>query len=201
MDEKLHVKEKMIQVTIELIQESHGAVSEVTSRKIAARAGVGLGLINYHFGSKEELIRISVQRIIDQIVTCFKPNKRVYSTEPKLADQERLTDWAKQVFDFLFDHSAISAISILGDMQNYHANCNSVNTQKGFRLAIQNDFNEEKKRILVFMLTSAMQIAFLQGESAKEILGYNLKLKEERDHYIELMTELLFKGANAWREE
>lgn len=201
MDENTYLKETIIRATTELIQENNGAVNEITSRKIAARAGVGLGLINYYFVSKDRLLRICVQRIINGVVTCFQPNERVYSTEPELADQKRLADWAKCVFDFLFEHVAISKLSILDDMQNYQANCNSVNTQRGFRHAIQNDVDEGRKRLLVFMLTSAMQVAFLQGESAKEIIGYNMKEKSERDQYIELITDILFRGAFSERKE
>lgn len=141
----------LIYATTELIQECDGDISKITLRRISERANVGLGLINYHFGSKES----------------------------ELTDKERLTAWAKQVYDFLFHNYAISSISILGDMQNYHSKCNSVYTQKGFLKAIKNDIGEDAKKILVFMLTSAMQVAFLSADSSKEILGYNLKVKEE----------------------
>ena len=93
-------------------------------------------MINYHFGSKEQLIVICVQRIINNVVMCFSQDKRDYSVKDGLEDKERLSDWAKQVYVFLFENSAISSISILGDMQNYHADSNSVYTQKGFSMAL-----------------------------------------------------------------
>ena len=109
-------------------------------------------------------------------------------------DKERLADLAKQVYDFLFDNYAISSISILGDMQNYKAQSDSVNTQKGFSMAIQNDIGEENKRLLVFVLTSAMQVAFLANDASKDILGYDLRIKKERDKYVDSLVELLFAG-------
>lgn len=195
MKDKDNSKEAIIYATTQLVQECNGDVSKITLRKISERANVGLGLINYHFGSKEQLITLCVQRIINNVVMCFSPDKKVYNKEPELADKERLTDWAKQVYDFLFDNYNISSVSILGDMQNYNSKCNSVYTQKRFSMAIQNDIGEDTKKILVFMLTSAMQVAFLSGDSSKEILGYDLKVKEERDKYIESLIELLFVGA------
>lgn len=197
MKDKLNLKETIICATTELIQECDGDIKKITLRKISERANVGLGLINYHFGSKEQLITLCVQRIINNVVMCFSPDQKIYSKETGVADKERLGDWAKQVYDFLFDNYAISSISILGDMQNYHPKCNSVYTQKGFSMAIKNDIGEDTKKILVFMLTSAMQVAFLSGESSKEILGYDLKVKEERDKYIESLVELLFVGVLA----
>lgn len=194
MKDKENLKEAIICATTELIQELDGDVNKITLRKISERANVGLGLINYHFGSKEQLITLCVQRIINNVVLNFSPDDKLYNKELKLSDKERLADWAKQVFDFLFDNYAISSISILGDMQNYHGECNSVSTQKRFFKAIESDIGESTKKILVFMLTSAMQVAFLSGDSAKEILGYNFKVKDERDRYIDSLVEILFSG-------
>lgn len=195
MQEIRNVKEVIIDVTTELIRENNGDVTKITSRKIAERAGVGLGLINYHFGSKENLITICVQRIISKVVMCFSPDKKDYDEKDGLSDKERLAGWAKQVYDFLFDNYAISSISILGDMQNYQVKSNSVYTQKGFSMAIRKDITEENKRLLAFMLTSAMQVAFLSDSSFKEILGYDLTIKAERDRYIETLVNMLFVGA------
>ncbi len=201
MEEIDYTKETIINVTTELIEMSGGDVHQITSRRIAKRAGVGLGLINYHFGSKENLITICVQRIINQVVMCFSPDQRDYSEKGSLADRERLADWAKQVFDFLFGNRAISYISILGDMQNYKEKSNSMYTQKGFSLAIRSDIEEGTKRMLVFMLTSAMQTAFLAGEASKEILGYDLMVKKQRDTYIDKLVEILFIGVHAEPEK
>lgn len=196
-----NVKEVIIHVTTELIRENNGNVAKITSRKIAERAEVGLGLINYHFGSKKNLITICVQRIINNVLMCFSPDKKNYNERDGLADKERLANWAKQVYDFLFDNYAISSISILGDMQNYQAKCNSVYTQKGFSMAIRNDIREENKRVLAFMLTSTMQVAFLSGYSSKEILGYDLTIKSERDRYVDTLVEMLFVGVLGMTEE
>lgn len=194
MKDSSNLIEVIIQATIDLIQESNGDVNKITLRKISERANVALGLINYHFGSKEQLIVVCVQRIINNVIMCFSPDKKDYSTKDGLKDRERLADCAKQVYDFLFENHAISNISILGDMQNYHTKSNSVYTQKGFSMALQNDVEVEKKRLLAFMLTSSMQVAFLSGNSSKEILGYDLKDKCERDRFVESLVEMLFMG-------
>ena len=49
-------KEAIIQATIKLIEEKGEHLDEVTVREICKRAGVGLGLVNYHFGNKDQLI-------------------------------------------------------------------------------------------------------------------------------------------------
>ena len=67
-----------------------------------------------------------IQRIINNVVHCFTPEEKVYGEND---DKYRLANWAKQVYDFLFENRVISMMSILGDMQDYRAACNSVNTQ------------------------------------------------------------------------
>ncbi len=61
------IKNLIIDATIQIIEESEGDIKNITARKIADRSGVALGLINYHFGSKENLIAESCGRIINDL--------------------------------------------------------------------------------------------------------------------------------------
>ena len=188
MKNTTNVKDNIIEVTTELIEHFKGNTKSITARMIAERAGVGLGLINYHFGSKENLITTCVQRIIGKVIAGFDVNIK-YKT-----DQERLTAWATYVFNFLFDHSAISRISILGDLQNYLENSNSVYTQKGFMKALVKDIPNEDKPLFSFMLTASMQVAFLSNDAAKGLIGYDFTKQEDRAAYIEKVVDILFDG-------
>lgn len=187
MDKNANVKNHIIEVTTELIEQHNGNIKEITARMIAAKADIGLGLINYHFGSKEKLITECVQRIIGKIVTSFQMTKQ-YKT-----DKERLTACASYVFDFLFEHSAISRVSILGDLQNYTENCNSVLTQQGFSLSLKNGISNEDKSMFVFILTAAMQTAFLGSETVRQLLGYDFTKTEDRAAYISKLIDILFE--------
>lgn len=187
MDKNANVKNHIIEVTTELIEKHNGSIKDITARMIAAKAGVGLGLINYHFGSKEKLITECVQRIIGKVVTEFQ------MTEQYETDKERLTNCATYVFNFLFEHSAISRVSILGDLQNYTENCNSVLTQQGFSLSFKSDISNEDKSMFVFILTAAMQIAFLGSETIKQLLGYDFTKTEDRAAYIGKLVDFLFE--------
>ncbi len=188
MDKNVNVKNHIIEVTTELIEQYNGNIKDITARMIATKANVGLGLINYHFGSKEKLITECVQRIIGKVVKEFRTIKQ-YET-----DKERLTACATYVFNFLFEHSAISRVSILGDFQNYTENCNSVLTQRGFSLSLMNGISNEDKSIFVFILTAAMQVAFLGNETVKQLLGYDFTTVEDRAAYIGKLVDFLFEG-------
>ncbi len=64
-------KEAIIKAATELIEERGERLGSVTVREIGKRAGVGLGLVNYHFGNKDELIAQCVEKIINGIVARF----------------------------------------------------------------------------------------------------------------------------------
>lgn len=61
--------------------------------------------------------------------------------------------------------------------------------------SIQNGISENDKNILVFILTAAMQAAFLGGETVKQLFGYDLEKSEDRALYIKRLVDILFEGA------
>ena len=191
MKDTKDVKERIIKATTELIEESGGDTAGITARKIAERAGVALGLINYHFGGKDNLINSCVQKIVNRMIMCFMPDNEGIEVP---TDREQVAERAKRVMDFMFRYPAICSISVLEDLGSYKAKSNTVYTQKGFSMAISGKISEEDRRLLVFMLTAAIQAAFLSRSASKEVLGCDLTVKEERDGCIERMTRLLFEG-------
>lgn len=55
MSENEKSKERIIQITIELLKEYNGDTKKITSRLIAERADIGLGSINYFLEVKKTL--------------------------------------------------------------------------------------------------------------------------------------------------
>lgn len=190
-------KNHIIEVTTELLKEYDGDTKRITSRLIAERAGIGLGSVNYFFGSKEKLITECIQRTINKMLVGFTPEITDFTKADGLSDKARLISWASQTFDFLFENQAVASRSILSDMQNYSADSNSVYTQRGFAFAMRSGQKEATKKLLAFLLVSAMQAAFLAKNAAKEILGYDLYSKPERDLFISDTVTMLLSGTDS----
>lgn len=188
------VKERIINVTIELMQNSSGNASEITTRDIAEKAEVGNGLINYHFQTKENLISICGQRIIGQVIKNFKPNV-MHMQNP----QERMAYAASQVFEFLFQHPSISRISIIGDLLSPDKESNTVKSQQSIWGVLGESMNDADKRIFSFVLATAMQSAFLACKYGDTMVGYALDTPESRKAYIKRLVDMLFCGVN-WEE-
>ena len=178
------IKQKIIEATMKIIEESDGDINNITARKIAQNSGVALGLINYHFGSKENLISECCRQIINDMLLGMVPGKVDYTADDGLSDMERLISFASQTFDYIYSNSSMVKISILSDFKDYKADGNSAFTQMGFQLALRGNFPEKRKRLIAFSLASIMQSAFLAGDNAKAITGYDLKTKKQRDGFI-----------------
>ena len=185
------MKKAIIEATIGIIEESDGDINNITARKIAQRSGVALGLINYHFGSKENLIAECCKQIINDLLLGMAPGKVDYTADDGLTDRERLISFASQTFDYIYSHASMVKISILSDYKEYKPDGNSAFTQKGFQLALRGDLPEKRKKFIAFSLASVMQCAFLAGDHSKEIIGFDLKTKKQRDLFIRDTVNML----------
>ena len=184
------IKELLIDQTIALIKESDGKPESITARAIAQRSGVALGLINYHFGSKDNLLAECSNKIINDLLSSMKPGL-MKAEDDGLSDRERLTGYAKQTFEYLFANRAIVKMSILSDFNSYRADSNSALTQKGFQMAMRGDIPDKSKRLITFSLASSMQTAFLAADESKKITGYDLNTKKGRGSFIEDTVNML----------
>lgn len=177
-------KENIINQTIRLIQETNGATEEITMRKIAERAGIGVGLANHYFKSKDYLIEVCVQTIINEVINSFHPE----SCESK--DPIEITKCvAKQVMDFLMDNKQISRVSILGDLKKPMPMDNTMKTIYGFGKSLSGKELSHEHLMKSFIITSSLQEAFLRRETLKDSLGIDFNDKKERDSFIDYLIE------------
>lgn len=184
------IKELLIDQTIKLIKESDGKPESITARAIAQRSGVALGLINYHFGSKDNLLAECSNKIINDLLSRMKPDL-AKAEDDGLSDRERLILYAKQTFEYLFANRSIVKMSILSDFRSYGEDTNSALTQKGFQMALRGDIPEKSKRLIAFSLASSMQTAFLAADDSPKITGYDLNTKKGRGSFIEDTVNML----------
>ncbi|MDD5935514.1 MAG: TetR/AcrR family transcriptional regulator [Clostridiales bacterium] len=183
-------KQKIINETIQMIKETDGAVEQITIRKIAERTNIGVGLINHYFHSKDELIVVCVQSIIQQVVHSYRPS----ACNSK--DSMEITKFvAKEVMDFLMENKQISKVSILADMKSPKTDDNTMNTARGFfgllsigkSEATQKQNKEEMWS--AFLLTSMLQSAFLRKDILNDSIGVNWNDKQQRDEFIDFMFQ------------
>lgn len=173
-------KETIIQATIALIEEKGEDLDTVTVREISKRAGVGLGLVNYHFGNKDKLIELCVERIVNSIVEQFQ---YIREKTQGLTAFEKLEYLGGMTFDFLFEHYAVSRFSVLTDMKNPKPDDNTHRTYAAYLplvAACRPDWDEQTVKRKTYCLISIMQQTFLRYETASAMLDMDLSQKENR---------------------
>lgn len=176
-------KEAIIEATIQLIEEKGDDLNQVTMREICERAGVGLGLVNYHFGNKDQLIEVCVERMINETVEKFQSLK---ATTQGKTPFETLATLGNVTLDFLFAHPAIAKISALSDMRHPKINDNIGRTLAAYVplvAACRPDLDETAVKRKAFELVTVMQQAFLRSDVLLNELGVDLRDPMGRDAF------------------
>ncbi len=167
-------KEAIMQAAIDLIKEKGDRMDEITVRDICKRAGVGLGLVNYHFESKDNLIELCVERIVNGVVDRFRSIRE--KTEG-LTPFEKLDCLGSMTLTFLFEHYAVAKISILADMKTPKGEDNTQRTYLAYLplvSACRPEWDKATVEYKTFCLIAIMQQVFLRHEALLHTQGIDL---------------------------
>lgn len=179
----MDAKEAIIQAAIDLINEKGEDMNTITVREICRKANVGLGLVNYHFGSKDRLIELCVERMVSDIVDIFRS---IQEKTAQLSAFERLEYLGNMTFTFLFEHFAVSRTSILSDMRMPKEDDNTHKTYLAYlplMSACRPDWDKETLERKTLCLISVMQQSFLRHDVIRQLHGIDLTVPEERKAY------------------
>lgn len=170
-------KAVLLKATMELLEEAEQP-EKVTSRQIAARAGVNLAMINYYFGSKEALTSQAIAEILNVSAGIFK--SPVNPSEPP---KERLRHILRKICHVVVKYQRYTSIyvphllledeitlpqHILPEIRDYFG------TKK----------SETESRIIAYEMISFLQLAFYRADAFERYTGIDLT-KESAD--IELI--------------
>ena len=173
-------KAAILTAATELIRQRGDRLDSITVREICSRAHVGLGLVNYHFGSKEQLLALCIEQLIHGIVETFQ---RMEQTESPLAPFDRLEQLGELTLTFLMEHEAIARVSILGDLQAPKPDDNTHRTYRAYLPLVATcrpDWTEWQTRQHTAALITLMQQAFLRRAVLRDTLGVDLQQEDQR---------------------
>lgn len=186
------VKERIMATTIALIEECD-SIENVTIRDIAAKTGVGVGLINYHFQTKDNLINQCVQKIIGNIINKFEVMSQGVSLEPI----EKLRFLIKATCTFLATNQGVSRVSILSDLVAGTTSDNTSQTINAYLPVVRSIFEDTKTDTEIYISThiliSTLQSAFLRREVLLQSVAVDFYDKEQRDQFIDKVIERIFQ--------
>lgn len=183
-------RQRIIEVTLRILEEVDD-IDKITVRQIAERAEVGVGLINYHFKTKDNLLSIAIGDTMSNIITELS-DYSVYT----LDSVENLKNLLKRLCDIGMHYDKVlpfivNQCIINGNMQ----------AQLAIIPILRNIFGDEKDemslRTIALQIILPIQMAALSPESFQLYSGTNIKVKHQRDNFIDILIENIIKGDSA----
>lgn len=187
----LSTKERIIRVTMDMIAEE--GLQNITIRKIAARAGVNVAAVNYHFGSKDVLINEALRNVIDQL-SAFE-----YLKTEGQDEKAKLYTFVSSFIGIVVEYP-----DILKNMVRHAINDHPLNVQEEYLAFIRHEgfaliketigkitpgLDDQVLSLKALNLVSGLNFPILMGEHLKELLGIDLYNEEMRQAYITILVD------------
>lgn len=184
-------REKILEAATALIRES-GDAGRVTIREVARRSGVGLGLVNYYFGTKEKLLEACVRSMISSVVERFAGIYGRLDVTPL----EQIRYLAKSTATFFAFNPGLSRVSVLQEYRQGHGQDNTgeiVRVFAGLILRLYGETgNPEEAFLKAHCLVSALQGTFLRADTLKEETGLDFFEDNQREQLIDRLIAHFF---------
>lgn len=182
--QKSEIRERMIAVTVELIKR-YGDTRMITVREIASEAGVGVGMINYHFQTKDNLINICIMELIGQAVFQLQS----FSQNAEMKPIDKIMELSKGIASFMALNPGLSKISITNDLLSPERNDNVAQLTKMLMPITKEIYGDQKSEsellILLHILISSISVGFLRNSVLGETTKLDFTDQEQRDQFVE----------------
>jgi len=186
-DEKLQLtKDKLLDAAFVLMEEADDPL-DVTSRQIAAKADVKPAMINYCFGSRENLIYSAFQK---QYLDFLKDKEVERVINSDLPPKEVLKKLHFVVADCLvknhrFTQAITGYVLFKRDL-----------SQESFSYAYVKKHYGDKKtdaecKLIAYEMSTMMQLIVYRKEDIKRDFGIDLDNEDELKRYIDMRIDLL----------
>lgn len=190
MSEKETTKQRMVNATIELICQGKKP-SEITVADITEKADVGNGMVNYHFQSKDNLMRTAVKRV----TACAKkalPEK--LKPFENASAEERLAVILREVTDFFAQNAEISKIAILDNLENDDGAPHLFSDVEVINDCLKELCNDDIQRIWIknYIIAGFLNYIFLKANIIKMETAFDFYDKPQRDQVVDKFIRDLF---------
>ena len=186
-DEKLNLtKEKLISATFALMEEADDPMG-VTSRQIAARAGVKPSMINYCFGSRENLIYQTFQSQYLSFLNETRIKKLIASdiTPKDLLKKLHFTVATCLVENPKFTRAITGYVLFSRDLSKESFSYPYVKKHYAGRKT------DKECMLIAYELSAMMQLIIYRKDEIRENFGINLDKDRELRKYINMRIDLL----------
>lgn len=182
----LSTKEKILLSATKLLNEKD--IGQISIANVAKEAGVAVGLINYHFDTKEKLLYSAIEFYIIKMISKESESISSIDLEPK----QQLFISLKGFGDFLANHSKICRLYYISNLEQEN---NPTILQIGYEYYIpilQKLYPDKSKKDLVFIIypiVCAIQMMFLGSAHFKMVANMDFFCVENRHAMIKKLID------------
>ncbi|QHQ63392.1 TetR family transcriptional regulator [Anaerocolumna sedimenticola] len=178
-------REKIISAVRELLSEGC-PVEDITVRKIAQQAGVGIGTVSYHFHSKDKLVYEVIAGQMANLAEGLSPS------EGSGTPFERLKGFFYQTAELALQYSEIFRVQLSYEIVNGDMSICYFITPLLKELYGGTKSDLEIK-VIALQMISAMQVILLKMEEFKRYSGINIRDTKEREEALNIILNTAIK--------
>lgn len=185
---KENTKKKIIDSTLKLLEDFDNP-EDITIRKIAETAEIGVGLINYHFGSRDKLINEAISQKLNLLAgNMAEPLTGI--TDPILYLKQMLIVMS----DLAVKNSKLSKISVEYELLNGDFKV-CLTLLPILRRIFDNKKTESEIRLIAFQIIVTTQTIYIRHKSFYLYSGINAEQKKERDAMLISLVDSIIKNS------
>ena len=182
-----NTKSQLISTTKDLLLTAKNP-EKITARQIASQANVNLAMINYCFGSKDELLKLAIDEII-----AFEFKQFTIKGDGYLSPKEKLKMLLYHVSEVTIRYENITRLSVPYVLLNA-----PIEIPYGILPYIKEHFGNQKEehvcKVLAYEIVSFMQIVFYRAKDFYKYSGINLQEPRELQRFIDNQLDLILGG-------
>jgi AcrR family transcriptional regulator len=185
MGNESETRERIIQATIELL-DVESNVDKITVRAVAQRANVGIGLINYHFHTRDNLLSIAIGSIMAKMATGMGEGEKATEEEPS----ERIRTMLKSLYSFAEKHEKLIQFLLTHGIINGDMDA-ALYLVPMLREVFGNRKDEMQLRIIALQILLPIQVASINPTAFYRFAGVDLHQVKQREIYIDTLVDNL----------
>ena len=177
-------KEALIKAAMDLLYSTQD-VQKITARQIAAAANLNHAMINYCCKSKEELMKLAVERIVSENFEHIPMEE-----EKELTPRERVREALLHTCEQTAAYQNLAQLSV-----PYILLQEEIVVPYTILPYLRAHFGERKSetecKIIAYQLISFLQLVFLRAEAFFRFTGMDVLKKEQMEGLLDMQLDLL----------
>lgn len=184
-------RQSIIDAAKDILDEG-GGIEKITVRQIAERAGVGTGLINYHFKSKDNLLSIAIGDIMTKTISDFLQGNLHNALDPV----SKLKALMKELYNIAGDNEKLIRFLLTREIME-----GNMQTPLYLVPLLRDIFGSSKNdmqlRIIALQILNPIQVTALNCSAFHMYSGINLNDRDQRGRFTDLLIDnLLYATAS-----